>query len=91
MKENYTLRNRTPESSDCIGCIGCPATYELTPKELLCCVGACPAVYEKESSYLIVGKQVSSTKTKELGLEGKVGEGETMVEVPRALIDGMER
>lgn len=104
--EKYDLRNRTPES-DCIGGIGCPAIYELTPKELqciiggcpsiyeltpkelLCCVGACSTIYSEESSYLIVGKQVSTQQTKELGLERKVGEGEVLISVPRALIDNM--
>ncbi|MEA3329308.1 MAG: hypothetical protein U9Q06_01035 [Nanoarchaeota archaeon] len=62
---------------------------EVTPKDMQCVVGACLAIYEaqgsdQESVYLIVGNVVTPS---DAGLEGKVGTGEALVEVPRALID----
>ena len=61
---------------------------EVTPRELLCIVGACSSVYEatRESKevYLVVGRQINPL---DVGLEKKVGEGEVLVEIPRVLID----
>ena len=65
---------------------------EVTPEAMRCAIGACPKVYAARDAkvfdkYLIIGKQVNPQAA---GLEGKVGEGEAMIEVPRGLIDGME-
>ena len=61
---------------------------EITPERLLCIVGACPSAYEgnREGNevYLVVGKAVNPI---DAGLENKVGDGEALIEVPRALID----
>ncbi len=94
--ERYNLIERTPKELQC-AIAACPAIYEglreMTPKELLCIIGGCPSSYEAKSPegngvYLIVGRVVNPT---EAGLESKVGEGETLIEVPRALIDKMEK
>ncbi len=65
---------------------------KMTPKELLCIVGSCPAIYEAtidgREVYLAVGKQINPFNA---GIEKKVGEGEALIEVPRALVDGMKR
>ncbi len=91
MENKYTnLREVTPQELQC-GIGACPSIYEgltkLTSKEM-CGIGACPLVYEakRESGevYLIIGRQVNPL---DAGLEGKVGEGEALVEIPRALID----
>ena len=59
-----------------------------TPRAMRCGIGACAAIYEgKENDYFIVGKQVDP---KELGLAGKVGSGEVLIKVPKALIDERE-
>lgn len=49
MKENYNLRERTPNSMMCFPLPGCPAIFELTPKDMQCVVGACPAIYQSDS------------------------------------------
>ena len=90
-KMTYQIKDITPKEMQClIG--GCPAIYEgvreVTLEEMRCLVGACPSVYEatqgKQKVYLIVGKAVNLA---EFGLEGKIREGETAIEFPRALID----
>ncbi len=60
----------------------------ITPKGLLCPAGGCPAVYETErETYLIIGTKVDP----EAALPpGKVGDGEEVIEVPAALIRGLE-
>jgi hypothetical protein len=92
MENKYTnLREVTPREMACV--VGaCPSIYEgikeLTPKEMLCCIGACPSTYEAtregKEVYLVVGKKINPS---DAGLEKKVGEGEALVEIPRALID----
>ena len=76
----------------CMGGLGCPQIYEareITPKEMECCVGPCPAIYDaRKEIYLIVGKVVSPA---DAGLEGKVGDGEALVEVSKALIDNKRK
>ena len=78
-----------------------------TPKEMQCCVGACPAIYEltpKENQCVIGGcPSVFGDETdnyyiigkvvdaKSLGLEKKVGKGEVLIKVPKELIDNLER
>jgi hypothetical protein len=60
----------------------------VTPEHMQCLVGACPAIYEtKQGNYLVVGKQVNPS---DVGLAGKVGEGEVLVKVPRELIDAKQ-
>ena len=93
--ERYNLIERTPKELQC-AIAACPAIYEglreMTPKELLCIVGSCPAIYEAtidgREVYLAVGKQINPFNA---GIEKKVGEGEALIEVPRALVDGMKR
>lgn len=56
---------------------------DLTPRSLYCGVGACPAVFQTpEGDYLLVGSLVSS----EAVPSGRVGPGEVVVRVPRALL-----
>jgi hypothetical protein len=86
------IKNVTPKSLSCIA-IGCPAIYEgkiknVTPKSLTCAVIGCSAIYEGKEVYLIIGKTVNPA---EAGLEKKVGEGESLIEVPKALIDKRKR
>ncbi len=55
-----------------------------------CVVLTCPAIYEVKGKevYLIIGKTINPA---EAGLEKKVGDGESLIEVPRALIDKRKR
>lgn len=81
----------TPREFDCA--IGlCPAVYsavrELGTNPNDCVVGACPEIQEKGNVYLIIGKLVDA---KVAGLEKKIGEGEVLIEVPRELIDKINR
>ena len=58
---------------------------ELTPKEMYCGVGACPAIFETdENSYVLIGKKIDADK---LGIGKRVADDEVVVEVPRRLID----
>ncbi|MEK6928564.1 MAG: hypothetical protein AABW65_01240 [Nanoarchaeota archaeon] len=66
--------------------------YEVTPKEMLCGIGACHSIYEAqkedETVYLIIGKVVEPSLA---GLEKKVGQREVLIEVPKVLIDGRNK
>ncbi|MEA3329307.1 MAG: hypothetical protein U9Q06_01030 [Nanoarchaeota archaeon] len=65
---------------------------EVTPQEMMCLIGSCPSAYETtregKEVYLIIGKQINPL---DVGLEKKVGDGEALVEIPRALIDDREK
>jgi hypothetical protein len=84
------LSEITPQEMTCF--IGaCPAIYEglreITPQEMTCVFGACPSVHEARREaevYLIVGRVIEPV---DAGLERRVGKGEVLIEVPRALID----
>jgi len=61
---------------------------EITPQYLMCSGSCCPRIYEGKGKYLIIGKKVDP---KEFGLKGKVGEGEVLIKIPKALIDKKEK
>ncbi len=97
-KMKYKINEITPKSMACV--IGsCPSIYEglreLTPQEMACIVGTCPSPYEAmregKEVYLIVGTVVNPSESGLEGLEKKVGEGEALIEVPRALIDNRRK
>ena len=86
------IKNVTPKSMSC-SIFWCPAIYkgkikDVTHKEFSCWVLSCPTIYEGKEVYLIVGKTINPAKA---GLEKKVGEGESLIEVPKALIDKRKR
>lgn len=53
-----------------------------------CIAATCPGVYVDEKDYVIIGKQVDPN---DYGLEGRVGDGEVLIRVPKRLIDNMKR
>ena len=58
---------------------------ELTPKEMSCVAGTCPAIFETdEGSYILIGKKADADK---LGIEKRVAAEEVVIEVPKRLID----
>ena len=60
---------------------------EVTPKGLACIAGGCPAAFETDrGTYLIIGIKVDSSEDL---LQGKIGAGEAVIEVPVGLIRGM--
>lgn len=62
---------------------------EITPKEYQCIIGSCPAVFKTDrNTYVIVGKLVEDIKDIDL-LSKKVGKGETAIELPQEIIDGI--
>lgn len=85
------IREITPSVMRC-GIGLCPAIYEgveeVTPAVNRCIIGSCPSTYKAtikgRQVYLIIGRQVTPT---DAGLEKKVGDGEALIEVPKALID----
>ena len=82
----YKLKELTPQEYLCI--LGtCPRIYELAKLE--CGVGACPKVYSDENkNYLIIGKKVNPQK---FGLEEKIGKNETLISIPKDLIDKLNK
>lgn len=86
--KDYLLKELTnPEHYCWIG--GCPAIYEIEDKtpENICGVGMCPKIYALKDSYIIIGKSVSEEDINSLGLESKIGKGETILSVPKKIID----
>ena len=61
---------------------------EITPAEFVChSSSCCPAVFETESSYVIIGKKLSAAAAAQV--EGRVADDEFVVEVPKGMIDGI--
>ena len=60
-------------------------TKELTPKEMLCIIGGCPAIFEtNKDSYIVIGKIQNATH---LGISNRVSKNEIIIEVPKKLLD----
>ncbi len=58
---------------------------DITPREMICSpFPGCPSIYKDKDCYLIIGEKVDPSK---VGLEGKVGEDEVLIKVPKKLID----
>ena len=59
---------------------------ELTPKNMVCApLPICPAIFETDKgSYVVIGK---ITNAKRLGISKRVGKDETVIEIPKKLID----
>jgi hypothetical protein len=87
MKDDIT--DRTPEELKCVSC-ACPRIYEVTSRDMQCAAMACNSIYadKKSKTYLIVGKQVNPEA---FGLAKKVGQGESLIQVPKDLIDKMQK
>ena len=60
--------------------------HEVTPVKYACIIGSCPAVFETENEYLVVGRQVSPEKLG-LDLERRVGPQEAVVAVPKKILN----
>jgi len=61
-----------------------------TPPALRCAIGACPALYATDNdTYLIVGKR-SNLDGLPPEVHAKVGADEVLVEIPKALIEGIK-
>ena len=58
---------------------------EITPKQLQCGIGACPAIFETDrGTYVVVGRNLADELPHEL--RGRVGSHETVIEVPKELL-----
>lgn len=61
---------------------------ELTPSGAACVIGACPAIFETDqNSVLVVGKALSIEDAERVGIALRVAEGESVVEIPKNLLD----
>jgi len=83
--KGYFLRELTPLPYSCaLG--ACPAIFELTPEPYYCAGVACSSIFGEEGTedYLIIGNKVDP---KEVGLEKKVGDGEVLIRIKKAIID----
>ena len=57
---------------------------EVTPKDMMCGVGACPAIFKtNKGTYAIVGKTLNAEK---LGIANRIGKNEVLIEVPMKLL-----
>jgi len=82
----YNVKNITPKELDCSPLPICPNIYEaerVTTPELDCGIGACPDIHKAQENYLVIGKIIGSEHS---GL-AELAEGQTVIEVPKALID----
>ncbi len=73
--------------TECGPILGCPQIYAIVKTECGPVFG-CPAIFndpENNDVYLIVGKQMEVEEFE--GLAGKVGVGETVIAVPKSLVD----
>ena len=88
MENKNNLKELTPKYMRCAAA-ACPSIYkEVTPKNMQCTAMACLQIHKGNNNYLIVGEQVNPS---DVGLEGKVGKGEVLIKVPKALIDKKEK
>ena len=61
---------------------------ELTPAEMYCGVGVCPAIFETNNeSYALIGKKLDAGK---LGISKRIGKDEILIEIPKGIIDKKE-
>ncbi len=62
---------------------------EITPAEFMCHTSSCcPAVFETEGSYVIIGKKLSASA--QAAVAGRVADDEYVIEVPKGMIDGIK-
>lgn len=58
---------------------------EITPKQLQCGIGACPAIFETDhGTYVLIGRNLADVLPNEL--KGRVGTHETVIEIPKELL-----
>ena len=58
----------------------------ITPKNMSCGLGACPAIFKNEQgNYLLIGRKVDQTGIN-ADVLNRVGKGEVLIEVPKALL-----
>lgn len=84
------MKDITPKAHRCEIGASCPAILEVTPQDLCCMAGGCPAIYEQQDGFLIIGKSVASIPEE---IKGRVGQDEIVVWVPRGLVrpgDGLQ-
>ena len=64
---------------------------DITPAEMSCAIGACPAIFRTDrDTLLVIGQTVSSDEAQRLA-PGRVGLKECMVEVPLQLLQDLAR
>lgn len=62
----------------------------ITPKSMNCAIVGCPAIYKAENdSYVVIGKLVSKSVTKEL--KGAISSGEIAIEIPKKLLSNINK
>lgn len=68
----YKLKELTPVEMRCGPALACPAIYEVTPNELQCGIGACPAIYVAKN---VSAELVSASQGREEVLSVKLPQG----------------
>jgi len=61
---------------------------DITPKEFKCIVGACPGIFETDrNTYILIGVELKKDQLRHLGLQGRVGNDETVIEIPKDILN----
>ena len=63
----------------------------VTPKHLLCSIGACPAVFKAEDGTIVIVGKRDPTRAALLTKEGKVAPDEEVVFVDPALLENVSQ
>lgn len=72
----------TPKDMRCAIGASCPAIFEVTPDSEACFISSCPAIYEREDGYLIIGKRVAIPDE----IRARIGDDEVLSWVPKGLV-----
>ena len=61
---------------------------DITPSKFMCGIGACPAIFKTEhDTYVVIGRRLDGRWP--AALQHRVGPEETLVEVPKELLDAL--
>jgi len=62
---------------------------DITPADFVCHTSnCCPAVFETDASYVIIGKKLNATSM--AAIADRVGNDEFVIEVPKGMISGIK-
>jgi len=81
------MKDVTPQEMRC-NIRACPTLYEVTPAPCAIAI-SCPALYEQEDGYIIIGK-IMREEDIPAEVKAKCGEDEAVTWVPKRLLKGNE-
>lgn len=63
---------------------------EITPVEMSCMLGPCPALFQVEEGYLVIG-EVVSPKLYSGKLKSRISENEVLIKIPKTLLKNLRK